>query len=1093
MKEILTDINNQYEILLKMQTHHKSVFTNLSDYYTQIVDDVQTYNSNYRNSFTKFFNSVLKAQSDFNSLQVISESGQSNKNSYEFFAINKYTEVYANLEKQYTKIYISIQKFKNSVFSPVDEFFENIQKTYSDSIEDCKGLIVEITELQRTFDKTKDKYGESLKDLETSHKELSSLDFDSEDFKKMQEKNIKLTAYSQVIAEALKYEIRKVNMEIKKLESRYNLTLDKIQKNEECSISYILMQESRFADFLCQFGAAFTETGKELKIFSDKSNYISKKNEGDLLKETPGKQTNFSSIRRVIFKTENFENIHKDFTIEMNTSTQRIKNSLTDHLFKSRKSTSINLSPLSLINEMNKDDASTEVMYLNPLVSDQEMEETMNQFWEKIRLAEEIDINLLTSANSLILSELSSSQIMIDEIFSANKTILYIKMLSYENLVHLSNVFNSVVNTSTSSYNIMFAIMFLAERIFFKHSDKKKTYLCQLLCQNKIYSSKPLWINLFNNKLFSKLAKEFEDQKSTLSKLTNSDNLKMSASSSYDLVDFRERKQSQVSNDKGGFMSILKNMFGEKKDQDSASGDSPIRGDLSLNSLNLRKESSFNAKPISYDKLLRKSSRLEPLTLTDRIDKYLNDRLRLINEDPNILQLNLIEKLKMEVSSKVLKSFINYFCNFSMDIPEAIEIILEICTSVGIPKDKISLYITYLNSSTYSVKMNTRDMENQMTKLKNLKKPVDTKCFVLSLSIKFLGYQDLFSLVQLNRCFSKRIITQFYKQELLETDVKSNRLSINSLGFYLSKRVTIWNKVLKVTTIKKKIFYDEIKLLLESLRKSDYIDIFNKKKKIAASDSSILHLEEKYKLLNLPAISDSFAIINLDVIRTSFNGNFEQKRVIIENVLKCFVLASNSKSYCQGMNHIVSFLLHLTGDEETTFYFFYGLYHNTEFGPIFNDELKQLKKYFYIFERLLILYTPELNSYFYYNNIGSSYYCSPWFMTLFSNCYLTQENETSMILIKIWDEFLINGWLAMLKTGIVICTYYEEMILGMSYESILSFLFNDILRIGFFNNSNFSRFLEMWEKIVFPFDLVNNLENEYNQENKGDASKKPSY
>lgn len=1089
MKEILTDISNQHDLLVKMQQHHKSVFTNITNFYTLIVDDIQAYNNSYRNSFTKFFNSILDSQNDFNfTMHSTSQSGELNKSSYESFAISKNTEVLANLEKQYTKIYISIQKFKNTMFSPLDDFNENIFKTFSECIDSCKGLILEVTELQRNYEKAKDKYSDTLKELEASHKELSSLDFDSDEFKKMQEKNIKLIAYSQVIGEALKYEIKRVNSEIKKIEAKYNRTLDMIQKNEECRISYILMQESRFAEFLCQFGSAFTETGKELKNFNDKSSALSKRNDGDS-KDSQLKQLSFSSIKKVNFKIESFEKIHKEISQELEGTSRRIRSSMTEHFNKSRRSTSINLSPLNLLNEIKKEESSTEVIYLNPQISDQEIESIMNQFWQKIKLHEEIDISLLTTTNFLILSEMNASQLLIDEIFSEKKVILQVKLLSYENLIHLSNVLNSVVNTSTSSYNIMFAILFLAERIFFKSNDGKKVYLCQILSKNKIYSSKPLWIKLYNNKLFSKIAKAFDNQKSTLSKLTYSDNLRISGGYSYDQVEMRERKPSQISNDKGGFLSLLKNMFTDKKDIESEWTNIPSNDDASLNS---KRKSSIHFQQVPFEKVMRKSSRVESITLSDRIDKYLIDRLKLLNDDPNPLQLELTEKIKMEESSNVLKSFISYFCNFSLDIPEAIEIILEICSSVGIPKDKFSLYINYLNSSTYSIRMNTKDMENKLTKLKNLKKPGDTKCFVLSLSIKFLNHQDLFSLLQLNRCFSKRIIKQFYKQELLETDVKNDRLSVNSLIIYLSKRVSVWSKILKVSSLKNRISYTETMQVLDSLRKDDYINNYNKRRKTSSFNNSD-YADEKFKLLNLPAVCDSFAIINLDVIRTSFSENADQKRATIENILKCFVLSTNSKSYCQGMNHIVSFLLQLTGDEDLTFYLFYGLYHNTEFGPIFNPDLKQLKRYFYIFERLLILYTPELNSYFYYNNIGSSYYCSPWFMTLFSSCYNTQENETSMILIKIWDEFLINGWLALLKTGIVLCMYYEDMILGMTYENILSFLFNDILRIGFFNNSNFSRFLEMWEKIVFPFDLVNNLENEYNQENKGDSSKRPSY
>ncbi len=181
------------------------------------------------------------------------------------------------------------------------------------------------------------------------------------------------------------------------------------------------------------------------------------------------------------------------------------------------------------------------------------------------------------------------------------------------------------------------------------------------------------------------------------------------------------------------------------------------------------------------------------------------------------------------------------------------------------------------------------------------------------------------------------------------------------------------------------------------------------------------------------------------------------------------------------MNYIVSFVYLITKNEEETFYLFISLYQNTEFGPLFNDDLAKLKQFFYVFDRLLILYTPELNSFFYHNSIGSSFYCSPWFMTLFTNCYQSADNRLSLVLLRIWDEFLLNGWHAMLKTAIVLLMTYEKVILNLNYEEMLNFLFNEVIRSGFFNNSNYSNFDDIWSNILFPCDLLSNLENEYFQ------------
>ena len=113
-------------------------------------------------------------------------------------------------------------------------------------------------------------------------------------------------------------------------------------------------------------------------------------------------------------------------------------------------------------------------------------------------------------------------------------------------------------------------------------------------------------------------------------------------------------------------------------------------------------------------------------------------------------------------------------------------------------------------------------------------------------------------------------------------------------------------------------------------------------------------------------------------------------------------------NYCQGMNYIAAFLLQLTQNEEEAFFFLYGIVSHTEYGDIFLNDLTKLKEFFYVFDRLLFIYLPELHIYFKNNAIIVSYFISPWFITLFTNTYqYVSENSSPKILIRIWDEFLM--------------------------------------------------------------------------------------
>ncbi len=108
------------------------------------------------------------------------------------------------------------------------------------------------------------------------------------------------------------------------------------------------------------------------------------------------------------------------------------------------------------------------------------------------------------------------------------------------------------------------------------------------------------------------------------------------------------------------------------------------------------------------------------------------------------------------------------------------------------------------------------------------------------------------------------------------------------------------------------------------------------------------------------------------------------------------------------MNYIASFLYKITSNEQDAFYLMLGLFENTDFSLIFVEDLLRLKIFFYVFERLLSLYLPELYTYFKTNSIIVNYFCSPWFITLFTNtCPFAESGDNPMILFKIWDDFLL--------------------------------------------------------------------------------------
>ena len=60
------------------------------------------------------------------------------------------------------------------------------------------------------------------------------------------------------------------------------------------------------------------------------------------------------------------------------------------------------------------------------------------------------------------------------------------------------------------------------------------------------------------------------------------------------------------------------------------------------------------------------------------------------------------------------------------------------------------------------------------------------------------------------------------------------------------------------------------------------------------------------------------------------------------------------------MNCIASLLYDICGGEEEAFYIFNCLLTSTDYGDLYFNDFKGLNKYFYIFERYIFIYLPEV-------------------------------------------------------------------------------------------------------------------------------------
>ena len=327
---------------------------------------------------------------------------------------------------------------------------------------------------------------------------------------------------------------------------------------------------------------------------------------------------------------------------------------------------------------------------------------------------------------------------------------------------------------------------------------------------------------------------------------------------------------------------------------------------------------------------------------------------------------------------------------------------------------------------------------NSNKKFKSIKN--NSKIKILLFTLKYLNKQDIISILCLNRECNTNIKKIVYKNIL----IKYQNIDIK-------KHIGIWKIILNYNLIKKKYNY---KSILESINKE------TKKDPI-------------------------FDIIELDIIRTSFANNQESNQTKLGNILKAASKELPTVNYCQGMNHIASFLLILCNeDEEETFYLFLSILFVTDYCNLVVNDLLKLNSFFYCFERLLNIIFPEMNSFFKNININGGYFLSPWFITLFTNALKDEKGKENLkIIIKIFDLFLLSGWKAIFKIAISLIKNNSIKIFSLPYDQLIHYLNNEIIHSDFFRNENINELTNISINFKISNKLIENLCKEFEMKN----------
>ena len=188
-------------------------------------------------------------------------------------------------------------------------------------------------------------------------------------------------------------------------------------------------------------------------------------------------------------------------------------------------------------------------------------------------------------------------------------------------------------------------------------------------------------------------------------------------------------------------------------------------------------------------------------------------------------------------------------------------------------------------------------------------------------------------------------------------------------------------------------------------------------------------------------------------------------------------------NYYQGMNQIAAFLLNICDDdEEEAFYIFMSFLKNSKYRTLFENDLEKMNCLFYQFERLLSLYLPEIHLFFKASSINSGYFISPWFITLFTNTFIDDENKNNFkSIMLIWDLFIFGGWKAIMKVGLILLKKKERYIMEKLSECLLPFLTGEILKSEILDSEHFDELMDLCNNSEFKISniLLKDLENEY--------------
>ena len=223
---------------------------------------------------------------------------------------------------------------------------------------------------------------------------------------------------------------------------------------------------------------------------------------------------------------------------------------------------------------------------------------------------------------------------------------------------------------------------------------------------------------------------------------------------------------------------------------------------------------------------------------------------------------------------------------------------------------------------------------------------------------------------------------------------------------------------------------------------------------------------DKKEIINNSKESKNINTIDVDLLRTPFINKHKEHMEKTRWILRCLNFAKPDIGYIQGMGLLVLFFYQLLDyDEEKTFYFFFSFEMESKYREIFRDDYRLLNIYFIVLDKIINLYKPEIYYRFVDASLSTDMYSTSWFITLFTkaNCVFEKNNPPKYI-IKVFENFILDGWSAIFTSGFTLTRYYFNKIMEIKGDLLIKFMINELCGQDFFDNKNFNKIEEYYDK-----------------------------